>query len=88
MRVFCLLLCICYLFQNWPSKVQCLEEEVVRLKQELKESEMNREELSAELRKRRKIKVESGVCGTEYCEYTHYFVSLLCSSDFAYYYNC
>ena len=62
---FCLLTCICVLFQNWPSKVQCLEDKVVRLEQELKKSEMNREELSAELMECRKVIVESRVSGTE-----------------------
>ena len=39
------------------------------LKQQLKKSEVDREELSAELRECRKIKVEPGVGGTEDCEY-------------------
>ena len=63
-------MCICYLFQNWSSQVQSLEEELVRLKQKLKESEVGRQGLSAELQECRKIKVESGVSGTEKCEYT------------------
>ena len=42
---------------------------MTRLKQQLKESEVDREELSAELRECRKIKVEPGVSGTEDCEY-------------------
>ena len=44
---------------------------MVQLKQELKKSEMNRQELSAELRECRKIKVESGVSGPEDCEFVH-----------------
>ena len=60
----------CVLSQNWPSQVYSLEEEVAWLKQELKESEMNREKLSAELRECRKIIVESGVSGTGLCIHT------------------
>ena len=70
---FCLLTCICILFQNWPSKLQCLEDKVVRLEQELEKSEMNREELSAELMECHKI-IESGVSGTENCEYNIHIV--------------
>ena len=44
---------------------------MARLKQQLKESEVDREELSAELRECRKIKVEPGVSGTEDCECTN-----------------
>ena len=44
-----------------PSQVRSLEEEVVQLKQELKTSEVNREELSIELMKYRQTKVESSV---------------------------
>ena len=44
---------------------------MAQLKQQLKKSEMDREELSAELRECRKIKVEPGVSGTEDCEYTN-----------------
>jgi len=44
---------------------------VAQLKQQLKESEVDREKLSAELRECRKIKVEPGVSGTENCEYTN-----------------
>ena len=40
------------------------------LKQQLKKSEVDREELSAELRECRKIKLEPGVSATEDCEYT------------------
>ena len=80
-------MCICNLFQIWPSEVTLLGEEVVQLKQQLKECEMNREELSAELRVCRKIKVEFGVSGTENCACPHYSMSILCSSDFAYCYN-
>ena len=47
------------------SRVSSLEEEVVQLKQELKTSELNREELSAEVREYRKVKIEHGVSGTE-----------------------
>ena len=41
------------------------------LKQQLKRSEVDREELFAELRECREIKVEPGVSGTEDCEYTN-----------------
>ena len=44
---------------------------MARLKQQLKKSEVDRDELSAELRECRKIKVEPGVSGTEDCEYTN-----------------
>ena len=44
-----------------PSQVRSQEEEVVQLKQELKTSEVNREELSKELMKYRQTKVESSV---------------------------
>ena len=57
--------------QSWPSQVASLEEEVAQLKQQLKKSKVDREELSAELRECRKIKVEPGVSGTEDCEYTN-----------------
>ena len=44
---------------------------MTQLKQQLKKSEVDREELSAELRECRKIKVEPGVSGTEDCVYTN-----------------
>ena len=44
---------------------------MAQLKQQLKESEVDREKLSAELWECRKIKVEPGVSGTEDCEYTN-----------------
>ena len=43
---------------------------MAQLKQQLKESEVNREELSAELKEYSKIKVEPGVSGTEDWDYT------------------
>ena len=49
------------------SQVSSLEEEVVQLKQELKTSELSQEELSAEVREYRKVKMESGVSGSEGC---------------------
>ena len=55
------LTCSFNLFQSWPSHVTALEGEVAQLRLELKKAELNREELSAELRKIRKIKVEPGV---------------------------
>ena len=47
------------------SRVSSLEEEVMQLKQELKTSELNREELSVEVREYREGKLEPGVSGTE-----------------------
>ena len=44
---------------------------MTQLKQQLKNSEVDREELSAELRECRKIKVEPRVSGTDDCEYTN-----------------
>ena len=44
---------------------------MTQLKQQLKKSEVDREELSAELRECRKIKVEPGVSSNEDCEYTN-----------------
>ena len=49
------------------SQVLSLEEEVVQLRQELKTSELNREELSAEVRGYRKAKMEPGVSGPGRC---------------------
>ena len=57
--------------QSLLSQVSSLEEEVTQLKQQLKKSEVDREELSAELRGCRKIKVEPGVSDTDDCEYTN-----------------
>ena len=51
---------------------------MAQLKQQLKKSEVDREELSAELRECRKIKVEPRVSGTDDCEYTQMF--RICSS--------
>ena len=53
--------------QGLVSQVLSLEEEVVQLRQELKASELNREELSAEVRGYRKAKMEPGVSGPERC---------------------
>ena len=53
--------------QGLMSQVRCLEEEVVQLRQELKTSELNREELSAEVRGYRKAKMEPGVSEPERC---------------------
>ena len=55
------------LFQTGQSQVSPLEEEVAQLKQELKKSEMDREELLAELREYRRIKVEARVSASEDC---------------------
>ena len=46
---------------------------MTQLKQQLKKSEVDREELSAELKESRKIQVEPGVSGTDDCEYTQMF---------------
>lgn len=54
--------------QNLPSQVRSLEEEMVRLKEELRKSEVNRDELSAELMKNRQLKVESRVSGLPNCK--------------------
>ena len=51
---------------------------MTQLKQQLKKSEVDREELSVELRECHKIKMEPGVSGTEDCEYTQMF--RICSS--------
>ena len=48
--------------QSLVSQVLSLEEEVVQLRQEL-----NREELSVEVRGYRKAKMEPGVSGPEHC---------------------
>ena len=53
--------------QDLVSQVLSLEEEVVQLKQKLKASELNREELSAEVRGYRKAKMEPWVSGPERC---------------------
>ena len=53
--------------QGLVSQVLSLEEEVVQLRQELKTSELNREELSLEVRGYRKAKMEPGVSGPERC---------------------
>ena len=57
--------CLC--LQGLVSQVLSLEEEVVQLRQELKASELNREELSAEVRRYRKAKMEPKVSGPERC---------------------
>ena len=63
---------ICNLFQNQQSQDSSLEEEVVRLKQELQQkSKVDEEEFSAELRECRKIEMESRVSSIEDCNYTH-----------------
>ena len=53
--------------QGLVPRVLSLEEEVVQLRQELKASELNREELSAEVRGYRMAKMEPGVSGPECC---------------------
>ena len=56
-----------FALQGLVSQVLSLEEEVVQLRQELKASELNREELSAEVRGYGKAKMEPGVSGPERC---------------------
>ena len=77
-----------YLFQSWTSHVQSLEEEVVQLKQELQKSEVDREQLSAELRECRKM--ESRVSSSEDCECTlfHVIDTVIMQTNFAYYNSC
>ena len=77
-----------YLFQSWASQVQPLEEEVVQLKQELQKSEVDRKQLSAELRECHKM--ESRVSSSEECEYTlfHVIYTVIMQTNFAYFNSC